>query len=275
MLQLLHEHRQRRKVRVFRDKLMNSCIWYLLRLFINFFFSLNRVNRSSHSAGSFTSPLLPQIKDSLLLLLLKTCASKPPSPTPLSPPLKRATPRVEDTARAGATPGWAAPPRLRAASPAIPSPDRSSPAGTCLLYSGPRELSSPPSSWASSRGRMDPPLQEPPAPGCPTSTTWRRRRCNPTPNHTTSNTSPSWKHLPVHHGTVVKVYMKAYFTGSSPLQKHSFIWRSRLWNPQRLDIDRPNTNTSNCAVWGFKDRKESAPTRDASTVSVVCYSLST
>ena len=175
---------------------MNSCIWYLLRLFISIFFSLNRVNHSNHSAGSFTSPPLPQIKDSLLLLLLKTCASNPPSPTHLSPPLKRATPRVEDMARAGATLGWAAPPRLRAASPAIPSLDRSSPAGTFLLYSGPRALSSPPNSLASSRGRMDPPLQEPPAPGCQTSMTWRRLRCNPTLNHTTSNTSPSLKHLP-------------------------------------------------------------------------------
>lgn len=143
-------------------------------------FSPNRVNHSSRSAGSFTSPLLPQIKDSLLLLL-QTCASKPPSPTPHSPPPKGATLRVEGTQTAGGTLGWAAPPRLRAARPATPSPDRSSPVGTCLLYSGRRALSSPPNSWASNRGRTDPPLPEPPAPGCQTSTIWRRPRCKPQP----------------------------------------------------------------------------------------------
>lgn len=107
------------------------------------YFSPTRANHSSLSADSFTSPLLPQIKDSLHLLLLQTCASKPPSPTLHSPPPKRATLRAGDTPRAGGTPGWAAPPRLRAARPPTPSPDRLSPAGTYLLYNEQRVLSSP------------------------------------------------------------------------------------------------------------------------------------
>lgn len=143
--------------------------------------SSSRANPSSRSAGSCTSPRRPQTKDRLLPLPhLKTCASKHPSPTRLSPPPRPSSTRMgEVTPTTGLTPGWAPPRSPRAASPATRCPARSSPAGTCLRCSGQRALSSPLSSWASNQGRMDRPSLEPLAPGFPISMTSRRRRCNP------------------------------------------------------------------------------------------------
>lgn len=141
-------------------------------------FSYSRANLWSLYVDSFTSRLPPQTKGSLLLHLLRTCASKPPSPTRLSPPPKSATQRVEGTRRAGATRGWAAQARRRTARPATPYRDRSNPAGTCRLYSGWKALSLLQNSWASNRVRMDLLLPEHPAPGCQISTIWRRQPCN-------------------------------------------------------------------------------------------------
>lgn len=184
-------------------------------------FSASRVNPSSHSAGSFTSPLRPQIKGNRLLLLLQTCASRPPSPTQLSPRPKRATLRVEGTLIAGATLAWAAPPRPRVARPATPSPDRSSPAGTCLRCSGPRALSSPPSSWASNQGRTAPPSLEPHAPESPTSMTWRRLRCNLLPSNSTSKnvsilqTQTPWSYRKGLHKSLVHWIKSPYMSLNS------------------------------------------------------------
>lgn len=149
-------------------------------------FSPNRANLSSLSADSFTCLLLPRPKDSLRLLLRRTCASKHPWPILHSPPLSPPTRRV------GGTPG------PRVAKPPTPSRDRSSPAGTFLLYSGQRVLSSPPNSWASNRAKTDPRLLEPPAPGCRTSTIWRRRHFRPRHLET-------WRHLPVSRLILVSV----------------------------------------------------------------------
>lgn len=168
--------------------------------------SSSRANPSSRSAGSCTSPRRPQTKDRLLPLPhLKTCASKHPSPTRLSPPPRPSSTRMgEVTPTTGLTPGWAPPRSPRAASPATRCPARSSPAGTCLHCSGQRALSSPLSSWASNQGRMDRPSLEPLAPGFPISMTSRRRRCNPLllrpptppPPSRTTDSSLSWKYLP-------------------------------------------------------------------------------
>lgn len=166
--------------------------------------SSSRVNPSSRSAGSCTSPRRPLTKDRLLPLPhLKTCASKHLSPTRLSLPPRRSSTRMgEATLTTGLTPEWAAPRSPRAASPATRCPARSSPAGTCLRCSGQRALSSPLSSWASNQGRMDRPSLEPLAPGFPISMTSRRRHCNPlllcpaSPPNRTPGLSPSWKYLP-------------------------------------------------------------------------------
>ena len=86
MLPLLREHRQRRKVRVFRDKLMNSCISYLLRLFINFFFlseqsqplkSLRRLLHLSPSSSNQGQPPPPPAQD----LRFQAPLPNPPQPS--------------------------------------------------------------------------------------------------------------------------------------------------------------------------------------------------
>lgn len=205
-----------------------------LGLLINcIFFSASRVNPWSHSAGSFTSPLRPQIKGSRLLLLLQTCASRPPSLTPLSPRPKRATLKVEGTWTAGATPAWAAPPRPRVARPATPSPDRSSPPGTCRRCSGPRALSSLPSSWASNQGRTAPPSPEPHAPESPTSMTWRKLRCNFLPSNSTSK-----KCLPPANAD--SMVLSKRFTQKPCAPDQVLIHVSEFYKD--IDIERPNTN---------------------------------
>lgn len=167
-------------------------IKYLHQKNLNPDFSPSRVNPSSHSADSFTYRLHPQANP--LLLLLQTCASKPHFQTPPSPPPKQAILRVEGTLTPGGIPGWAPPPSPRAARLATLCPDRSSPAGTCLLYNGQRGRSSPPNSWASNQDRTDQHLPEHHVPGCQTWTTWRRL---PSKTHSEPHdlwTTVSWTH---------------------------------------------------------------------------------
>ncbi|KAG7215271.1 hypothetical protein INR49_022637 [Caranx melampygus] len=100
------------------------------------------------AAGSSTSHLHPPIKDSLLLLLLQTCASKPPSPIPSSPPPTRLPRGSRPRREQGALRGERAAPKSRKPSYPLPGQIESSwqRVGPC---SGLRAPSSLRSSWAS------------------------------------------------------------------------------------------------------------------------------
>ncbi|KAK5915573.1 hypothetical protein CesoFtcFv8_001153 [Champsocephalus esox] len=80
-----------------------------------------RVNHSSPSAGSFTSPLPPQIKDSFLLLL-QTCASKPPLPNPPQPSSKSGYPEGRGHTESRVHPGVSSSAQPKSRKPSYPLP---------------------------------------------------------------------------------------------------------------------------------------------------------